>query len=120
MIDVADKWDYTPPTVTLKPVEEDGVVVAQLPDPPFGHDWPPLQTLQHLAALIEGQTGQRVRVTSHEPTYEGQDVNTDEFDVLTTHWLGGPAPFEVTYAWLSGFQAGVGEKTSHDDKKTTL
>lgn len=109
-------WDYTPPSVTYDPITEDVNVtlntgetrqeiktVGYVVNPKFGIDWPHLQTLRHFAALIEHRTGLRVRVAQN-------DVEEQEcFEVRTSHSTGGPAPYEVVYAWLSGFENGSHE-----------
>jgi hypothetical protein len=103
-----DKWDYTPPEVEWLPVYEDDIVVDHRAEPPFGKDWPEIQTLRHQAALVESRTGLKVRVALN-------DIRADEdgipplYDVLADHAIGGPAPYEVVWAWMSGFEVGINE-----------
>jgi hypothetical protein len=103
-----ERWDYTPPEVSETPVYEGDVIVAYLPHPAFGHDWPSLTTLRHQAALVELRTGLKVRVAPNESRTEYSN-DPEFFDVLTGHAIGGPAPYEVVWSWMSGFEVGVNE-----------
>lgn len=119
-----DPWAYEPPVVSYDPIYEDDVkvlptgehkaikkVVGYVVNPKFGVDWPEVQTLQHFAALIEHRTGQKVRVI--QATVGQEEGFPDDilatFEVKTAHSIGGPAPYEVVYAWLSGFENGIHE-----------
>lgn len=120
-----EKWQYEPPQVSYDPIYGEPEyktwptgeitstqkVVGFKVEPPFGTDWPHLKTLQHFAALIECRTGHKVRVTEADYKILDDDGNELEaFDVLTGHsTTGSPAPFEVTWAWLSGFENGIHE-----------
>jgi hypothetical protein len=102
--DIFDVFDYEVPEVIWRPINsDDGEVAGYKVDPPF--DWAAdnLVTLRHYAALIEHRTGLKLRV--------GQSDGEDElvYHVLAGHVTGGPAPYEVTWAWLSGFESGIQE-----------
>lgn len=107
--DSVNPWDYEPPEVAYVPIEKDDQVVGYRVEPPFGVDWPPLQTLRHFAALIEHRTGQKVRVAPSASQPPDYDDMPELFDVMTGHSTGGPAPFEIMYSWLSGFENGIHE-----------
>ncbi len=85
------KWEYDPPEA-----EEDII--------PFGQD---LATLREVAALIERRTGLKMRVAQSETIEVGSEDPL--YEVMTDHCIGGPAPFEVTWGWLSGFENGCAE-----------
>jgi hypothetical protein len=128
--DPLDPWDYTPPKVSYDPIREGDKVVGYVVNPKFEPDWPHLKTLQHFAALIEHRTGQRVRViatttsTPYEEVLDGRDGRESSmqidgehatsvryrreewYKVQTSYCTDGPAPYEVVYAWLSGFENG--------------
>lgn len=117
-----DPWAYEPPVVTYDPIHEDDVkvlptgehqaikrVVGYVVNPKFGLDWPEIRTLQHFAALIEHRTNQYVRVILAKDQPPDYDDLPEMFEVRTAHSLGGPAPYEVVYAWLSGFENGIHE-----------
>jgi len=111
-VDVGDKFDYDPPEVIWRPILIDGEVTGYKVDPPFSWEWDHLTTLRHYAALIGHRTGMKVRVSPSDPhliiTTEYDD-EPETYDVLTGHATGGPAPYEVTWAWLSGFETGHNE-----------
>jgi hypothetical protein len=122
-VDVGDQFDYDPPEVIWRPILTEGEVTGYKVDPPF-EEWDNgdnLITLRHYAALIEHRTGMKVRVApnGHQSAARTQlqeigaeIISRDEgqlFDVLTGHATGGPAPYEVTWSWLSGFECGHNE-----------
>jgi hypothetical protein len=99
-----DPWGYEPPEVAYVPIVKDDKVVGYKVEPEFGLTWPHIQTLRHFASLIEHRTGIKIRVIKVD------DIEDCEaFEVLTGHSTGGPAPYEVTFAWLSGFENGIHE-----------
>ena len=103
--DVGDMFDYQVPEVIWRPnySPETGELVGYVVDPPFSEDWDHLISLRHYAALIEHRTSLEVRVAQ----VGGEDE--PEYHVLTGHATGGPAPYEVTWSWLSGFELVVQE-----------
>lgn len=117
---VVDPWDYVPPQVTYDPIEEfvttvlptgehksEKKVVGYAVNPKFGADWEEIQTLQHFAALIEHRTGHKIRVIKSVHQSPDYDDLPELFEVKTAHCIGGPAPYEVAYAWMSGYENGI-------------
>jgi hypothetical protein len=119
---VVDPWGYEPPKVAWVPIKEEvhktkptgetyieERVTGFHIDPPFGLTWPHLRTLQHYAALIEHRTGMKVRVIQSTPGQEEgfPDDIPATFEVRTEHVAGQAAPYEVTYAWMSGYENGI-------------
>lgn len=109
--DPVDRWAYTPPTVSYDPIVEGGKIIGFKVNPPFGLTWPPLKTLQHFAALIEHRTGAKVRVVRADNDLILDDGSLIEaYEVTTGHVVtGSSASYEITYAWLSGFENGIHE-----------
>jgi hypothetical protein len=115
------KFDYDVPVVSYDPItNDDGLVIGQQVQPPFELTWDHLTTLRHFAALIEHRTGTIIRVSPADPPPLEDDepsVETENFaakqdelyDVLTAHTTGGPAAYEVTWAWMSGYETGIHE-----------
>lgn len=121
-------FDYDPPVITYTPIEEDiiktlptgedkveQIVVGYKADPPPPLTGTNLEQLRYAAALIEVRTGHKVRVAPRPAkvkiSVDGEDnlVDVEHYEVLTAHATGGPAPYEVTWAWLSGFHNGIEE-----------
>lgn len=103
-VDVGDKFDYEVPEVIWRPIKNgDDEVIGFKVDPPFDWAGDNLATLRHYAALIEHRTSLKVRVVQED----GEDELV--YHVLTGHATGGPATYEVTWAWLSGFEGGHNE-----------
>lgn len=103
MTEPRDKWDYDVPEVAWVTDIQDGRVVGHHPEPKFGMSWPHIQTLQHLAALIEVKTGIRgLRV-----------IKTDDagelFEIRTPHAVMGGKPYIGAFNWLDAFETGVWE-----------
>lgn len=140
MTETQDKFDYEVPDVSYEPItNDDGLVIGHQVHPPFALTWDHLTTLRHFAALIEHRTGTKIRVaplivkkTEAYPLSdvgeasaivdgaEGMGERTVEqelYDVLTAHTTGGPAVYEVTWAWLSGFETGIHELLWSSKKK---
>jgi hypothetical protein len=92
-------FEYEVPEVIWRPILVDGNATGYKVDPPFDWEWDALTTLRHFAALIEHRTGMKVRVS---PTAEDGEC----YEVLTDHVTGGPASYEVMWAWMSGFESG--------------
>jgi hypothetical protein len=77
-----------------------------------------LEQLRYQAAKIEVRTGLKIRVAprpakikvfgASAPGVE-EEVDVEHYEVLTAHATGGPAPYEVMWAWLSGFESGNAE-----------
>jgi hypothetical protein len=121
-----DPWDYDPPEVAWVPIMQEvhkqkptgetyieEKVIGYRVEPPFGLTWPPLQTLRHYAALIEHRTGQKVRVIPNTVKEwlpfpdDDEPKDVEHYEVRTDHVTGGPAPYDVTYSWLSGYENGI-------------
>jgi hypothetical protein len=123
-------FDYELPIKSYEPVFEEvtrtrptgeqyneSVVVAYKfdADPPLtGTN---LEQLRYAAAKIEVRTGLKVRVAPRAAKIKigvndhGEDnlVDAEHYEVLTAHATGGPALYEVMWAWLSGFESGNAE-----------
>lgn len=120
MTETQDKFDYEVPAVSYEPIlNDEGRVVGQQVQPPFELTWDHLTTLRHFAALIEHRTGTKVRVSPAEwgEVQDEEDKKDELYDVLTAHTTGGPAVYEVTWAWLSGFETGIHELLWSSKKK---
>jgi hypothetical protein len=113
-----NRFDYEVPQVSWQQVTEKGIVVAELASPLLPVTASHLEVLRYHAALIEHRTGLRLRVAPAEPPTAPADTNTlavpiddpqDQYEVAVAHATGGPASFELTYAWMSGFLTGVFE-----------
>lgn len=130
---------YTPieeDIIKTLPTGEDKVeqiVVGYQADPPPPLTGTNLEQLRYAAALIEVRTGHKVRVAPKtvqikktvvldgrpgrdtSPIIDGEYGTTqvshdvEFYEVLTAHATGGPAAYEVTWAWLSGFHNGIEE-----------
>jgi hypothetical protein len=122
-VDVGEMFEYEVPEVIWRPVlNESNEVTGYKVDPEFDPlNWDQLTMLRHYAALIEHRTGMKVRVGPGETPEPPEGIQYEKvYHILTGHMTGGPAPYEVTWAWLSGFEGGVNEllwKASQDAKK---
>lgn len=121
-----ESFDYEVPTVvwtdvtrTTEREDEDGHLVVDEEtvghkvEPPFDEGWDELTKLRWFAALIGNRTGVQVRVaekTTQQNDLDGSEWDVEEFLVSTQHLEStSPAPYEVTWAWLSGLEAGIYE-----------
>jgi hypothetical protein len=91
--------DYTPPKVAM---------VDQKAEPPLDQGWPDLQKLRWLAALVESETGVRLRVfqSDSQMPHRPQAVL---YDLVTPNATTGPAGFQGTWTLLTGVELGAKE-----------
>lgn len=119
-----DPFDYDPPVVTYDPVTEEvtrtrptgeqyneEIITGYVVNPPPDLTAPNLEQLRHFAALIEHRTEHKVRVA---PKMVGDE---EHYQVLTAHVVSGAAPYEITYAWLSGFDNGIHDQLWKEAKR---
>jgi hypothetical protein len=125
-----ETFDYDPPVVTWDEItrrvevedEETGKVVVENEvtghkvNPPYDDSWDEITKLRWFAALIGHRTGVQVRVAqkvTHHPSAEINEGHSwDEINYLvsTQHMESREAaPYNVTWSWLSGLEAGIYE-----------
>jgi hypothetical protein len=116
-----ETFDYEPPVVVWEPItkrvereEIDGpncrIVVenettGHRVNPPYDLEASEIDKLRWFAALIGNRTGVQVRV--RQAPYAG--VPEFQISTKTMEYTDTPASFEVTWAWLSGLEAGIYE-----------
>lgn len=118
MADNAETFDYTPPVVTWEPItkrveredEETGKIVVDQEvtghrvEPAYDENWDEITKLRWFAALIGHRTGVQARVRQ----LDGEDALA--YQVSTKHMESRePAPYDITWSWLSGLEAGIYE-----------
>jgi hypothetical protein len=127
-----ETFDYEVPVVTwdevTKRVErenDEGQIVVENDvtghrvNPPYDESWDEITKLRWFAALIGHRTGVQVRVAQRTKVKEvdsNTGPGTDRFFTFTyqistqrMEYTDTPAPYDVTWAWLSGLEAGIYE-----------
>lgn len=113
-----ETFDYEVPVVTWEPITKrveredvDGRIVVENEitghrvEPPYVDDWAEIDKLRWFAALIGNRTGVQVRVRQ----LDGEDALAYQISTQRMEYTDTPASYEVTWAWLSGLEAGVYE-----------
>ena len=113
-----ETFDYEVPVVTWEPItkrvereDDDGRIVVENEitghrvDPPYVDNWDELTKLRWFAALIGNRTGVQVRVRQ----LDGEDALAYQISTQRMEYTDTPASYEVTWAWLSGLEAGIYE-----------
>ncbi|MGO8850311.1 hypothetical protein [Mycobacterium sp.] len=59
----------------------------------------------------------RVAQVEHKIISAEYDDMPVTYEVQTAHALGGPAPYDVMWAWLSGFHNGIEETLRKEGQK---
>jgi hypothetical protein len=95
--------DYEPPVVTRVKDEQ-----GSHPEPPFTEVMSELESLRHLAALIESETGIRIRVC-HGQSWTGGRYNHGSFSWYIGRTSGGDGSFTLAWNTLHGVELGARE-----------
>jgi hypothetical protein len=96
-------WDYELPVVAMVKDAQ-----GSHPEPPFTPDMSDLQKLRNLAALIESETGIRIRVCDGQSWSVGR-YNHGRYSWLIGSTSGGVGSFSLAWNTLYGVDLGARE-----------